>query len=136
MRCNPEKSHWQSETRTCPGCPENGPQPLENFFVCKARPNGRTSQCKVCVIVVQDARRKGKKVERKPCHRTRIIWKMKLKPRDAVLLAIRRGARTQKEINRMTRLLPDLLTDALAELWSENKLDRDALRRREYRIVA
>lgn len=60
------------------------------------------------------------------------IWDRKLEPKAAVTLAIEHGARSQQDIKRMTKLSDDDLTDALAELHGEDRLDRRSLRQRVY----
>lgn len=57
---------------------------------------------------------------------------MRLNPKDAVMLAIQRGAKTQRAIRADTKLCLDDLTDALADLYDRNELDVEALKRREY----
>src|ERR1043165_702887 len=114
-------------------------QELSEFGFDKSRPDGLNGYCKSCIRekVSEQRKRKrlylrGRKPFRKPCLPVYPIWRMKLKPREAVLQAIKRGASTQHEIKQATRLYPDELTDALADLYSENRLDRQALRNRRY----
>lgn len=57
---------------------------------------------------------------------------LKLKPKDAVWMAIQRGANNQEAIREATRACIDEMTDALADLYIEGRLDRGALRRRKY----
>ena len=60
---------WDSPTRTCPSCPQNGPQPLENFYVCATRLNNRSSKCKPCQRAQTALHRKQvamRRVKRKP----------------------------------------------------------------------
>lgn len=60
---------------------------------------------------------------------------MELKPRDKVLLAIKRGAKDQQTIRSLTRLHIDEICDSLADLYAENRLNRECLKRREYRAA-
>ena len=45
------------QTKVCPGCPEKGEQPLDNFYVNKRRPDGRQVRCKACQLAYQAANR-------------------------------------------------------------------------------
>ncbi len=44
-----ELKHWKEDSCVCPGCPDRGPQALENFYNQATRPNGKTWECKVCM---------------------------------------------------------------------------------------
>ncbi len=124
---------WSSAFRVCPSCPpEVGPQPLENFYVCATRLNKRSSKCKPCQRAQTALHRKQvamRRVKRKP---------MQIAPRltqkERVMQAIEQGCRSQEEIQRATRIRIDDVCMALARLWDEEKLDRAAIRRREYRL--
>lgn len=127
-----------SEGKLCLNCHEV--KPLSEFGINRALKDGHNTYCRFCIRAKTNRKRTimrfQRRLERKPCKPIQVIWKMKLPPHEKVYLAIQRGARTQREIKRMTRLLPDLICDALASLWDTGKLDRDALKRREYRLCA
>ena len=123
--------------KNCPICSQD--LPLSEFGVCRARKDGRNLYCKGCIRKkVTDSRRALKEYRsaRKryvsqplpesswPTHSgddssasanyTRLL--SKLSPVERVREAIRKGARTQKEIAQETRLGKDEIGDALANL--------------------
>lgn len=137
MKFNAAKSHWQSETRICPACePEVGPQSLDNFYIDRNRPNGKSNQCRPCTRRNTNQRRnliRRGQAFRKPNIQAKPVWAMNLSPQDAVMLAIKRGADTQREIGLATKLDLDVIGEALA--WNMERLDRALLRRRVYRAA-
>jgi hypothetical protein len=119
-------------TKTCPICSLE--LPLVEFGVCRARKDGRNLYCKSCIRKkVTESRRALKEYRsaRKryisqpmtegemspngiPGNYPRIL--SKLSPVERVREAIRKGARTQKEIAQETRLGKDEIGDAIANL--------------------
>lgn len=122
-------------TKNCPICSQD--LPLAEFGVCRARKDGRNLYCKSCIRKkVTDSRRALKEYRsaRKryvshplsesggmgtgegdsPANYPRVL--SKLSPVERVREAIRKGARTQREIAQETRLGKDEIGDALANL--------------------
>lgn len=123
--------------KNCPICSQD--LPLSEFGVCRARKDGRNLYCKSCIRKkVTDSRRALKEYR---SARKRYVsqpvpeesWSTpsggdspasgnyarllsKLSPVERVREAIRKGARTQKEIGQDTRLGKDEIGDALANL--------------------
>jgi hypothetical protein len=126
------------ETKDCPICSHQ--LPLSEFGICRARKDGRNLYCKSCIRKkVTDSRRalREYKSARKRCvdqqtvdstdvpaidddapssapHLARVT--SKLSPIERVREAIRKNARTQKEIAQETKLGKDEIGDALANL--------------------
>lgn len=120
-------------TKNCPICSLQ--LPLSEFGVCRARKDGRNLYCKGCIRKkVTDSRRALKEYrsarkryvgqplaeggsfldgEASENH-SRIL--SKLSPVERVREAIKKGARTQKEIRKATNLSDDHVGDALANL--------------------
>ena len=123
--------------KNCPICSQQ--LPLSEFGVCRARKDGRNLYCKSCIRKkVTESRRALKEYrsarkryvtqplsEHSPtspldreahssANYTRLL--SKLSPVERVREAIRKGARTQKEIAQETRLGKDEIGDALANL--------------------
>jgi hypothetical protein len=123
--------------KTCPICSQQ--LPLSEFGVCRARKDGRNLYCKSCIRKkVTDSRRAlkeyrsaRKRYVNQPLaehsetsslggdsppstNYTRLLTK--LSPVERVREAIRKGARTQKEIAQETRLGKDEIGDAIANL--------------------
>jgi hypothetical protein len=125
-------------TKDCPICSQK--LPLSEFGICRARKDGRNLYCKSCIRKkVTDSRHalREYKSARKRCgtvhslegedllpidhntsfppqHLTRLA--SKLSPIERVREAIKRNARTQKEIAQETKLGKDEIGDALANL--------------------
>jgi len=123
--------------KNCPICSQD--LPLSEFGVCRARKDGRNLYCKGCIRKkVTDSRRALKEYR---SARKRYVsqsspensWSTqlgddsssagnytrllsKLSPVERVREAIRKGARTQKEIAQETRLGKDEIGDAIANL--------------------
>ncbi len=128
------------ETKVCPIC--INALPVSEFGVCRARKDGRNLYCKTCIRKkVTNSRRalKEYKTARKkyvadavletdeligmelaPAHgvASATLSKLisRLSPVDRVREAIRKGARTQKEIAQETKLGKDEIGEALANL--------------------
>ncbi len=123
--------------KNCPICSQQ--LPLSEFGVCRARNDGRNLYCKSCIRKkVTDSRRALKEYrsarKRSGSYATseqaalplpegdsassanypRML--SKLSPVDRVREAVRKGARTQREIAQETRLGKDEIGDALANL--------------------
>jgi hypothetical protein len=132
------ESELNLETKDCPIC--NQALSLSEFGICRARKDGRNLYCKSCIRKkVTDSRRalREYKSARKRYvtlqtlesnevsltdseshaavqHVTRIL--SKLSPIERVREAIKKNARTQKEIAQETKLGKDEIGDALANL--------------------
>ena len=123
--------------KQCPIC--NQDLPLTEFGVCRARKDGRNLYCKSCIRKkVTESRRAlkeyksaRKKYNSQPIDAMSIfsldgddlrpsaqygVRLVKLSPVERVRDAIRRGARTQKEIAQDTKMGKDEIGDALANL--------------------
>jgi hypothetical protein len=123
--------------KNCPICSQQ--LPLSEFGVCRARKDGRNLYCKGCIRKKVTESRRALKEYRSARKRfvsqphsehsgtspldvdsapspnyTRLL--SKLSPVERVREAIRKGARTQKEIAHETRLGKDEIGDALANL--------------------
>ena len=123
--------------KSCPICSRQ--LPLSEFGVCRARKDGRNLYCKSCIRKKVTESRRALKEYRSARKRyvsqpgsehsglsqnddespssvnyTRLL--SKLSPAERVREAIRKGARTQKEIAHETRLGKDEIGDALANL--------------------
>jgi hypothetical protein len=122
------------DSKHCPICSNH--LPISEFGICRARKDGRNLYCKSCIRnkVTQSRRAlKEYKSVRKRCIAQHIEmteqlsepgsnaqYQMrstsKLSPVDRVKEAIRKGARTQREIAQDTKLGKDEIGDALANL--------------------
>jgi hypothetical protein len=123
--------------KNCPICTQQ--LPLSEFGVCRARKDGRNLYCKSCIRkkvtesrrALKEYRSARKRYVNQPVSEhlstsppdrdslsstnyTRLL--SKLSPVERVREAIRKGARTQKEIAQETRLGKDEIGDALANL--------------------
>lgn len=123
--------------KNCPICSQQ--LPLSEFGVCRARKDGRNLYCKSCIRKKVTESRRALKEYRSARKRyvsqplsehsgtspldgdspssvnyTRLL--SKLSPVERVREAIRKGARTQKEIAHETRLGKDEIGDAIANL--------------------
>ena len=116
-------------SKNCPICTLD--LPLAEFGVCRARKDGRNLYCKSCIRKKVTESRRALKEYRSARKRyvsqpvgdgngssegkyPRIL--SKLSPVERVREAIRKGARTQKEIAQETRLGKDEIGDAIANL--------------------
>lgn len=132
------ESDLSLETKDCPLC--NQALSLSEFGICRARKDGRNLYCKSCIRKkVTDSRqalREYKSARKRYVtlqalesndmsladseshaaghHVTRVV--SKLSPVERVREAIRKNARTQKEIGQETKLGKDEIGDALANL--------------------
>ena len=122
------------ELKHCPICAKD--LSISEFGVCRARKDGRNLYCKTCIRnKVTESRRALKEyksarkkyiaqqveitellVEDSATQRYAAKAVSKLSPVERVREAIRRGARTQKEIAQETKLNKDEIGDALANL--------------------
>ena len=123
--------------KNCPICSQD--LPLSEFGVCRARKDGRNLYCKGCIRekvtnsrrALKEYRSARKRYVSQPvpenswstqlgddspsaANYTRLL--SKLSPVERVREAIRKGARTQKEIDQETRLGKDEIGDAIANL--------------------
>ena len=124
-----------AESKHCPICAQE--LPLNEFGICRARKDGRNLYCKSCIRTkVTQSRRalKEYKTARKrymtqqvelpefvttdtaPSGHYSVKPVSKLSPVERVRDAIRKGARTQREIAQETKLGKDEIGDALANL--------------------
>lgn len=127
-----------SETKDCPLCVQA--LPISEFGICRARKDGRNLYCKSCIRKkVTDSRqalREYKSARKRyvslqgletdeisaidndpqasPQHLARVV--SKLSPIERVREAIKKNARTQKDIAQETKLGKDEIGDALANL--------------------
>lgn len=130
MKSDPERT---TETKDCPICLLA--LPLSEFGICRARKDGRNLYCKSCIRKkVTDSRqvlREYKSARKRyvtqqaietqghePSSSSQNISRLlsKLSPIERVREAIKKNARTQKEIAQETRLGKDEIGDALANL--------------------
>ena len=128
-----EATQLVQESKHCPIC--SNYLPISEFGICRARKDGRNLYCKSCIRnkVTQSRRAlKEYKSVRKRCIAQHIEMTdqsieissghypmrstSKLSPVDRVRDAIRKGARTQREIAQETKLGKDEIGDALANL--------------------
>jgi hypothetical protein len=130
-----EERAFTPDVKHCPICSKE--LPISEFGVCRARKDGLNLYCKSCIRnkVTQSRRAlKEYKSARKKYiaqqvelsdlvhseHTTGVNYTAKavskLTPIERVRDAIRRGARTQREINQETKLGKDEIGDALANL--------------------
>lgn len=130
--------------KLCPRC-DRVLTPLD-FGICRARPDGRNLYCKQCIrekVGIQRtqirAYKLAQKAKRKPCTKARPLWKekrtFKLPVYDVVRMAVQRGAKTQEEIQRMTKLSWDDIADGLARLYDQGLLCRQSLKQRIYKLA-
>lgn len=113
----------------CPICSQQ--LPLSEFGVCRARKDGRNLYCKSCIRkkvtesrrALKEYRSARKRYVSQPLSETHLEGDSsytrllsKLSPVERVREAIRKGARTQKEIAQETRLGKDEIGDAIANL--------------------
>lgn len=137
-----DADHDRADTmKICPKCNED--LPLTAFGPDRSRTSGLNVYCRNCVRADKASRRLAERdedkakglVARKACQRSNPTQRT-LKVKDAVMLAIRRGAVTQAEILLATGRGEDAVCDVLADLWDEGRLDSESLRRREYVLAA
>jgi hypothetical protein len=125
------------DKKQCPICSQD--LPLIEFGVCRARKDGRNLYCKSCIRkkvtesrrALKEYRSARKKFNSQPIDAMSIfptgsndlrpsaqysVRLAKLSPVERVRDAIRRGARTQKEIAQDTKMGKDEIGDALANL--------------------
>ncbi len=117
--------------KLCPNC--NHKLPESEFYVRNLSPDGLSRLCKSHQREYSKAHydsQRGREILRKGSILSRP------NPKDLVLRAIQRGASTQADIKRVTRLHPDEISDCIAELWDANLLNRVAIRQRVYRLAA
>ncbi len=116
------RNDWDSLVWTCTGeCKET--LPLEDFYRCKTRKNGRVSKCKKCFIVYAEkpVRRKMMVIARSP----------KATKRTMIIEAVKSEARTREELIYLTRIHEDVLCDLLAEMvFDDGELKLDRISRR------
>src|SRR6266496_2030500 len=132
-----EESEAPDETKECPICSQH--LPLSEFGVCRARKDGRNLYCKTCIRkkvtesrrVLKEYKSARKRLANQPmleisdleiCESDSSVsiscprLMSKMSPVERVREAIRKGARTQKEIAQETKLGKDEIGDALANL--------------------
>ena len=128
MKSNPERP---LETKDCPICAQA--LPVSEFGICRARKDGRNLYCKSCIRKkVTESRqvlREYKSARKRyvsqqsleaqgndPASQNLSRLLSKLSPIERVREAIKKNARTQKEIAQETKLGKDEIGDALANL--------------------
>lgn len=130
MKSDAEKT---SETKECPICSQV--MLLSEFGICRARKDGRNLYCKSCIrkkvtesrqvlreyksarkryVTQQALETHGSDSSSSPQNVSRLL--SKLSPVERVREAIKKNARTQKEIAQETKLGKDEIGDALANL--------------------
>lgn len=125
------------QTKVCPLCPiEVGPQPIDNFGLCRSRRDGRNLYCKSCVRkkvyegrqALKEFRARRREVkeasrESEPLFVDQHVttFRYRLTPQERVKEAISNGARTQKEIAKETKLNEDQVSDTIAKLLLETR---------------
>lgn len=135
---NPERQVVSHDCKVCPICSQT--LPIADFGICRARKDGRNLYCKTCIRQKVTASRRALKeyktarkkyiaeavdenhefhptepnVESASAGYSRMV--SRLTPGERVRDAIRRGARTQKEIAHETKLGKDEIGEALAHL--------------------
>jgi len=114
-------------SKACPTCPDPSALLLiAEFGICRARKDGHNLYCKSCIRKkVRDSRRalkeyravrRGWTITREQTDSSLLPPKVELSPADRVKEAIRRGARTQRQIAQATRMGKDEIGNALADL--------------------
>lgn len=121
-----------SPRKTCPIC--SSELPLSEFGICRARKDGRNLYCKSCIRkkvtesrrALKEYRSARKRYVNQPLGDSAVYSDgdgggysramSKLSPVERVREAIRKGARTQKEIAQETRLGKDEIGEAIANL--------------------
>ena len=130
-----EETEVPPQVKLCPICTQE--LPISEFGICRARKDGRNLYCKSCIRnkVTQSRRalKEYKSARKKYIARQVELSELvhsdisasvaytaksvsKLSPVERVREAIRRGARTQREIAQETKLGKDEIGDALANL--------------------
>jgi len=128
MKVNPQET---PDRKDCPICTQS--LPLSEFGICRARKDGRNLYCKSCIRkkvtesrqVLREYKSARKRYVTEQTHDTqpneasaqsmsRLL--SKLSPIERVREAIKKNARTQKEIAQETKLGKDEIGDALANL--------------------
>jgi len=135
-------------SRRCPRCALELPE--DAFGRCRSRPDGKNLYCRQCTRDKTSAQRERSRARRKGSAIARpgpeaSLYRRprgaylevfrRLGPEDRVLFAIRRGAKSYREIVRFTRLSGDQVSDAIAELllWRKQIGTRiTSIGRREY----
>jgi hypothetical protein len=134
----------------CPICCQE--LPLAEFGVCRARKDGRNLYCKSCIRKkVTESRRALKEyrsARKRYVHQPMLEGHeagdhtfpralSKLSPIERVREAIKKGARTQKEIAQETRLGKDEIGDAIANLllWTREIRTQTVGNTRHYFII-
>lgn len=131
MKSDPERR--TTETKDCPICSQA--LPLSEFGICRARKDGRNLYCKSCIrkkvtesrqvlreyksarkryVTQQTLETQGNESSSSSQNISRLL--SKLSPIERVREAIKKNARTQKEIAHETKLGKDEIGDALANL--------------------
>lgn len=125
--------HETSDRKDCPICAQT--LPLSEFGICRARKDGRNLYCKSCIrkkvtesrqvlreyksarkryVSQQTLESQGHESSSSAQNMSRLL--SKLSPIERVREAIKKNARTQKEIAQETKLGKDEIGDALANL--------------------
>ena len=135
--------------KQCPKCSE--PKPESEFYRNCKHPDGLTTLCKdhqkEAVRTSYRAGAELRRAQRALRKRTRPVKvRVKRKPsviarvrsmsvKDKVIWAMERGARTRESIQAVAGIRDeDRMSDALADLYDTNQLDRRSLKARVYRL--
>ena len=116
-------------------CSSGHTLPESEFGRDRHQSDGLNGACRACVAA---QRRDSRiRVKRKPSVMAPHSPLRSMSVKDRVIWAMERGAQTQEAIQEVAGIRDeDRLTDELATLWDEGKLDRRSLRFRVYRLAA
>lgn len=116
------------ESKSCFKC--KAELPIDDFGICRSRPDGRNAYCKPCIRAIVNAGRqriREMKAKQKAAHAAQEIKRKQdvISPRDATPMqrvreAMDAGYRTRNEIRLATKLPMDQVCDLLAELVAES----------------
>lgn len=127
------------ESKSCFKC--KAELPIDEFGVCRSRPDGRNAYCKPCIRAIVNAGRqriREMEAKQKAAHAAQEIKRKHdvISPRDGTPMervqeAMCAGYRTRNEIELATKLSMDQVCDLLAELVAESavrieRVDGDA----------
>ena len=150
-RLQTENGRYSTNTmiKHCRDCQQD--KPISEFAADRTRTDGYNFYCRPCMkkrkrLRDGEPRPRGRprkdrsiipiQVPRKEC-KIATVWKASpFEARELVWKAIEDGLDDIEAIRRRTKLTEDQVYDAIAELYSDGMLDRDALRQRIYKVAA